>query len=52
MEQEKPTKPETDRTFPEDDDTLYREMRREQYPQICRRGIPPRQEYCLPALQL
>ena len=26
MEQEKPTKPETDRTFPEDDDTLYREM--------------------------
>ena len=57
MEQEKPTKPETDRTFPEADDTLYREMtvhfaRREQYPQHCRRGIPPRQEYCLPALQL
>ena len=65
MEQEKPTKPETDRTFPEDDDTLYREMtvhmprcyfptfaRRETVSSNCRRGIPPRQEYCLPALQL
>lgn len=26
MEQKKNTKLETDRTFPEDDDTLYREM--------------------------
>lgn len=26
MEQKKNTKPETDRTFPEDDDALYREM--------------------------
>ena len=65
MEQEKPTKPETDRTFPEDDDTLYREMTvhmpRCYFPtslgensilKFAGEGIPPRQEYCLPALQL